>query len=134
MDPVTLITTALVAGGVAGISGAASSAVQDSYQALCDAVRRKLSGGQGEMEEQQARVDVLDAYLTDPVGHHDDLVRTLATTHADRDADLADAARAVLVLTHPGTRSDQRTYTVDARHVQGLVVGDGGQQTNHFSG
>ncbi|MEU8990448.1 hypothetical protein AB0C98_29135 [Streptomyces sp. NPDC048558] len=70
-----MIATALVAGGVAGISSAASSAVQDSYQALCGAVRRKLSGGQDEMEDQQARVDVLDAYLTNPVGHHEDLVR-----------------------------------------------------------
>ncbi|WP_406123866.1 hypothetical protein OHQ89_17080 [Streptomyces canus] len=95
MDPVTLVTTALVAGGAAGVSGTASRAAQDSYQALIDAVRRKISGGP---EEDQARPEVLDAYLADPVGHYERLVRTLVAAHADRDAGLADAARAIFVL------------------------------------
>ncbi|MFE9023880.1 hypothetical protein ACFYNL_35670 [Streptomyces sp. NPDC007808] len=134
MDPVTLVTTALVAGGVAGISGAASSAVQGSYQALCGAVRRKLSGGEDGPEGQQERAEVLDAYLTNPVGHHEGLVRALVAAHADRDPELADAARAVLVLTHPGVQADQRTLHVDARHAQGFIAGDHARQTNHFSG
>ncbi|MER6494502.1 hypothetical protein [Streptomyces griseorubiginosus] len=133
MDPVTLVTTALVAGGAAGISGTASRAVQDSYQALIDAVRRKISGV---AEEQQARPEVLDAYLADPVGHYERLVCALVAAHADRDTSLADAARAIFALTHPGERSHRPTYnTIDARHAQGLVVGNGHvEQTNHFSG
>ncbi len=130
MDPVTVVVTALVAGGAAGVSNTASTVVQDAYQALCGAVRRRLAGGRS---ERGSDTEVLDAYLQDPVGQHGRLVDALTMAGAGRDLDLIEAARQVFALTHPGSKHASGKYTVDLREAQGVVVGDGGTQTNTFS-
>lgn len=142
MEPVTLIVTALVAGAAAGVSNTASMAVQDSFQALYDAARRRLVGGgraadakpdSGEGVEPAADAVMLDAYLEDPVGQHGRLVQALAAAGAGQDTELIDAARQVFAVVLAGCRQGGRKYTVDAHDAKGIMISDRGTQTNTFS-
>jgi hypothetical protein len=130
MDPVTIVVTALVAGAAAGASNTASTAVQDAYKSLCGAVRRKLTGDRG---ERGPETEALDAYLQDPVGQHNRLVDALTAAGAGQDLDLIEAAGRVFTLTHPDSKQTVSKYTVDLREAKGVMVGDGGTQTNTFS-
>jgi len=120
VEPTTLVMTALLAGAMAGVSGTASTAVQDAYQALIAAVRRRIG------DHDRAPTPILEAYAHDPVAHYGRLAELLA----DPDPELAATATRLFQLTHPRPASKYAVAVVDSRGVQ---VGDGNQQTNMFS-
>ncbi|GIG92716.1 hypothetical protein [Plantactinospora endophytica] len=130
MDPIAIVVTALVAGAAAGVSGAASSAVQDAYTGLCEVVRNRLGSGRG---GHGRPAEIVDAYRSDPVGQHDRMVAALTTAGADQDRALAEAALRVLALTFPGSADTVARYAVDLRDARGVYVGDHGTQHNTFS-
>ncbi|MDG4789174.1 hypothetical protein O7626_25125 [Micromonospora sp. WMMD1102] len=130
MDPITVVVTALVAGAAAGVSGAASTAVQDAYTGLVALVRRRLGGGHG---DDGPGAEIVDAYRADPVGQYGRLVAELTTAGAGHDRDLAEAALRVLALTFPASGESAARYTTDLRGAQGVYLGDHGTQTNTFS-
>ena len=103
---------ALAAGASAGLTGSASTAVQDAYKGLRDALRRRLAG-RPEAE------GALDAEEVDPNVWQARLGEDIVASGADRDDDVLDSARRLLELIDPGAR-----YTVDAHSASGVEVGD----------
>lgn len=128
MDPVTLIVAALGAGATAGLSGTTSTAIQDAYGGLRDAIRRRLS--RDERSGEQA-VAVLDAHATDPEAERDRMTETLAASGVSADAEVVAAARGLLAMVDPaGDRGGK--YIVDASQAKGVYIGDYGTQHNTF--
>ncbi|WP_412752866.1 hypothetical protein [Krasilnikovia sp. M28-CT-15] len=122
--------TALLTGATAGLSGTATRAVQDAYQALCAAVQRRLAE-RGEHLESGG--ELLEAYVADPVGHYDALAGSLATADAGDDPRLREAAGDMFALTYPASEQSVRKFTVTLHDARGVVVGDHSTQTNTFS-
>ncbi|MGI5243318.1 hypothetical protein [Dactylosporangium sp. CA-139066] len=115
-----LILTALMAGAAAGttagVTSAAQSAVLDAYTGLRDLLRRALT--------RQGRSDtVLDAVEAEPGTWQTELGDALTEAHADQNAQVLDAAQALLAAADPaGTASGK--YTVDASNATEVQVGD----------
>ena len=125
MDPITLIVTALATGAALGITDTAATAVTDAYANLKALVRNRLGGGQG------AEL-VLAKHEQAPETWQAPLMAELAEAGADRDHDLIVAARALLDLA--GQAGGQTAkYTVDAREVSGMQIGDRNRQSNVFN-
>jgi hypothetical protein len=125
MDPITLIVTALAAGAALGITDTASTAVKDAYADLKALVRKRLGG------RQDAEL-VLAKHEQAPETWREPLMAELAEAGADRDRDLTAAARALLDLA--GEAGGQTgKYTVDARGVSGMQIGDYNTQSNVFN-
>jgi hypothetical protein len=123
MDPGTLVAQALTAGVGAGLSGAASSAVADSYAALKQALVRRLAGRPGALE----RIELLERRPSGPAeGLAHDLVMAGAV-----DAEVVEHAQRLLALTAPNAGPRTR-YRVDLREARGVQVGDGNTQHNTF--
>ncbi|MEU8319761.1 hypothetical protein AB0C33_15470 [Nonomuraea sp. NPDC048881] len=125
MTGVELIAAALAAGAGAGVSGAASAAVEDAYAGLRDMLRRRLFG------RQQAE-HALDAEETEPGVWEARLGRDLTETGADQDEELLATAFALLSLVDRAGGASGR-YHVDARQAQGVQIGDQNTQHNTFS-
>ena len=124
MDPVTVIVSALGAGGALGLKDSASSAVKDAYAALKALAAKKLASRPG------ADV-VLARHEEDPGIWRAPLLDELEKAGADRDDDLLAAAQALLALAdEAGTREGR--YVVDARGSQGVVIGDHNNVHNVF--
>jgi hypothetical protein len=122
---VEIIVAALAAGATAGVTNTASSAVQDAYTGLRDALRRRLRG-RGRAEE------ALDAQETDTGVWQARVGEDLTDSGADRDDDVLAAAQRLLALVDSaGTRAGK--YTVDLRDAKGVQVGDHNTQHNTFS-
>ncbi|MCG7523386.1 hypothetical protein MHW47_02855 [Streptomyces sp. OfavH-34-F] len=124
MEPVLVIASALAAGAGVGASNVASAAVQDSYAALRDAVRRRFSGRRDAEE-------ALAGHEEDPETWQDRLTACLAEAGAAEDAELLAAAEDVLRLAGRGSGEAGRTV-VDLRDARGVQVGDGNVQHNTF--
>ncbi|MEV4345218.1 hypothetical protein AB0J83_12145 [Actinoplanes sp. NPDC049596] len=117
MTGLELIVTALAAGASAGVSGAATQAVQDSYAQLKALLGRALKRGEIEtLEAEQAAPGVWRAKLEGPV----------TEAGADRDEQVLAAARDLLDAVAPGR------YQVQITDSRGVQVGDHNHQTNHF--
>lgn len=117
MGELELITAALAAGGGAGVTAAASSAVQDAYTGLKNLLKHRLAGRSGTGE-------VLEANEADPGVWQARLGADLTATGAHQDRDVQAAALLLLGLVDPdGARSGR--YTVDAGGASGVRVGDG---------
>lgn len=137
MDGVELILAALAAGGAAGVSDAAGSAVRDAYTGLRELLRRRLGQAPVPAErdpdaEPDPGADPGAAVGTaTPTAADTWQVRLrgeLTTSGADRDEDVLAAARTLLALLDtPGK------YAVDAREAKGVQIGDHNTQTNTFS-
>jgi hypothetical protein len=124
MDPITLIVTALAVGAAQGLKDSASSAVRDAYAALKSLVKSRLAG--------RPNAEVLLARHEEaPETWQAPLMAELSEAGADRDADLATAAQALMNLVdEAGTRAGR--YAVDARRAQGVQIGDHTRQENVF--
>jgi hypothetical protein len=124
MDPVELILTALAAGVTSGVTQAASSAVQDAYNALRALVRKRLAG-------RPKAEFVLAEHANAPDTWRAPLAAELAEAGADRDADLVAAAQALMNLLDAAAARAGK-YTVDVRDAYGVQVGDRNRQENVF--
>ncbi|MBW8800978.1 MAG: hypothetical protein JF597_47735 [Streptomyces sp.] len=123
MDPGTLVAQALTAGVGAGLSGAASSAVADSYAVLKQALVRRLAGRPGALE----RIELLERRPSGPAeGLAHDLVMAGAV-----DAEIVEHAQRLLALIGADAGPRAR-YRVDLREARGVQVGDGNTQHNTF--
>ncbi|MEV5498393.1 hypothetical protein AB0M50_23635 [Nonomuraea fuscirosea] len=124
MTAVELIVAALTAGASAGVTASASTAVQDAYAGLRDAVRRRLAGDQDALAE-------LDQDAQDRPDGPERLTAALEAAGADRDPEILQAARDLLALVrapHAGPRP-----TVVLHEAKGVQIGDGNTQTNTFT-
>ncbi|MFE3520874.1 hypothetical protein ACFXOD_04635 [Streptomyces sp. NPDC059161] len=120
MSGVELVVAALTAGASAGLTDTASSAVRDAYDALRQAVRRRLG----------ADARILEAQESEPALWQAELTTVLAQADADRDQEVVAAAEALLreLGRHPSAAN-----VVDARDAKGVQIGDGNTQTNTFN-
>lgn len=124
MTAVELIVAALTAYASAGVTASASTAVQDAYAGLRDAVRRRLGGDQDALAE-------LDQDAQDRPDGPERLTAALEAAGADRDPEILQAARDLLALVrapHAGPRP-----TVVLHEAKGVQIGDGNTQTNTFT-
>lgn len=124
MDPLTIITTALIAGAAAGGRDAASTAVGDAYAALRD----RLTSG----SDDSGTVAVIEANEAAPGGNVGELEHTVGRRGAVDDDELRSAAEAVLSRL-PSDRVDDARSRVDLRNAQGVQVGNHGTQHNTFT-
>jgi hypothetical protein len=115
MDPITLIVTALATGASSGLTGAASDAVKDAYQALHTKVRGLLSRRPG------GEV-VLDQHGEDPETWDRPLRKQLA--EAGIDSEVVELARRLLSAVDPqGSNAGKYQVSVGG-NAQGTVIGD----------
>jgi hypothetical protein len=124
MDPVSIVVTALAAGAAAGISGAATTAVTDAYQALKGLVLGRLrSAGVAEEEVQQLIGD-------DTSGRGIDTPSlSAALTRVGVDESTVQAAQQLLEL----LETQAGKFVINAPDARGLIVGDQNTQHNTFS-
>jgi hypothetical protein len=120
-----LIVTALAAGASAGVSGAATQAVQDSYAQLKALLRRALEG----REDVAAEIETLDAEQAASGAWRIRLGGPVAESGAADDQDVLAAARQLL---DAAERADAGRYQVEIHNSRGSQVGDHNQQINHF--
>lgn len=124
MDPVTLIVTALGAGTASAIQDEASAAAKDAYVRLRALVAKRFAG-------RPAAELVLSRHEADPSTWDKPLAAELSAVAAEQDADLVDAAKALLSLVdRAGARAGK--YAVTIQNSQGVQIGDGNTQTNTF--
>ncbi|MFF7602616.1 hypothetical protein [Streptomyces mirabilis] len=90
MTEVELVAAALATGAAAGLTDTARGTVLDLHAGLREALRRRLSGGDG------YGVRVLDAYETDPDVWRARLLRVMTDSGVDADLEILTAARSVL--------------------------------------
>jgi hypothetical protein len=124
MDPVTVLVAALIAGTSAGVSTTASTAVQDSYASLRDAVRRRLAGDPipAEVTDEIAiagRLTAIEAALADPSGRRGQLEAMLTNAGISEDDELVKLAVRLLSPT-----AGVNVTTIG--NVTGMMVGDHG--------
>jgi hypothetical protein len=123
VDPATLVVQALATGAAAGLRGAASAAVAESYQVLRGALAGRLS-------DRPHALQHLRLLERQPTASAEHLVHDLVVTGAV-DTHLVECARRLLALVEAaGTRAE--TGSMDLRGAQGLQVGNGNTQHNTF--
>jgi hypothetical protein len=124
MEPISLILAALLAGVVTGAGQSASSAVQDAYAGLRDALKRRLAA-------RPAAQDAVEQFTRDPDAWKGNLEVHLQQAGAGQDQAILAAAASVLRQVDPEGASKGK-YVVDLRGAAGVQVGDGSTQTNYF--
>lgn len=119
MDPVSLI----VSGLATGAAKAAGELIPDGYKGLKALIQRKFSGQPGaEM--------ALEGYEQDPTTFEAPLKQKLQEAQVDQDPEILEAARILVQQYKP-----QSSSTVNFQGpAQGVQIGDGGTQTNTFTG
>lgn len=116
MDPVSLIVAALAVGA----SNTVTTAVQDAYGVLRDALVRRLHRSPG--HDANATLRALEAQATE-AADHGSLRTQLTTAGVATDDQVLAAARAVLETVDPaGARVGK--YVIDLRDATGVQVGD----------
>ena len=130
MDPVTLIVTALAAGSSAG----AISALQDDVKAIVKAAYANLRGlARKRVAGQPGAELVLAEHEADPETWAAPLAKKLTEAGAADDANLVEAARALMELVDAaGTAAGK--YNVTIKDSTGVQVGDHNVQVNRFGG
>jgi hypothetical protein len=124
MDPVELIVAALATGAAGGAENVASAAVKDAYQELKQLVSLRFAG------KKTAKIAMAE-HETDPEAGRAPLMEALADTGADTDREVIAAAQRLLAMLD-APRNIGAKYAVTVSDSQGIQVGDGGFQTNHF--
>jgi hypothetical protein len=121
---VEIILAALLAGVATGAGKAATSAVQDAYKALRDALRRRLAD---KPDADQA----VDQYVNDPEAWEGNLKVQLKRAGVDTDREILDAAKLVMQSADPNWKPGGK-YIVTVTDAKGVQMGDGSTQTNNF--
>jgi hypothetical protein len=128
MEPVTLILAALAAGASAGALDAlkddAKEKARAAYAKVRGLVKMRVSGRpHGEL--------ALTEYDSAPQKWEGLLTAELTESGAAQDDDLLAAAKALMeLIDQPGAKSGK--YNVTMRDSQGVQIGDGNTQVNHF--
>ena len=128
MDPITLIVAALAAGAASGaldtVKDGAKAGVKAAYEKLRGLAKRRVAGDPlGEM--------VLTEHATAPEIYAAPLTAKLTEHGAAGDADLVDAAKALMELVD-GAGARAGKYNVTVKGSKGVQVGDGNIQVNRF--
>lgn len=123
MDPLTIITAALVAGAAAGGQDAASAAVRDAYTAVRDRIRRSVGEDLAE--------SVLDTNESDPGSNIAELSETLTRHGIDENTTVGEAAAALLAALPADQVRDARAR-IDLREARGVQFGNYNTQHNSF--
>lgn len=117
MDPITLIVTALIAGGAGGMQSAAGEAVKDAYAALKGMITRHF-GGKPEvtvaMDQAEQAPEVWTAPLKD----------ALTKAGADQVPEIVLAAQEVMKLAEPEAQRAGKYNVTITGNVQGMATGD----------
>jgi hypothetical protein len=125
LDPVTLITSALLGGASAGLKDTASQSVKDAYAALKGLIQRRFHG--------RYEVEVaLAQHETKPEVWAPTLREELAQVGADRDEGILEAARRLLALLDPAGTAGGKYRIEFTAPVQGPVTGDYNTVTQTF--
>lgn len=126
MIGVDIVVTALAAGAAAGLNGAATQAVQDTYSALRESLRRRLAGDENArhaLTAEQTESSVWEAELGD----------ALVAAGVHRDDHVLATARHLLALTRTAAPTSRtRPPALQLRDCQAVQVGDGNVQHNRF--
>lgn len=125
MDPVTLITSALIAGATTGLKNTTTQAVKDGYGGLRALIKRRF---QGRKEAQIA----LDQHGVKPEVWEPALRDELTQTGADQDEEILEAARSLMALVDPSGAAAGKYQVQFTGPVQGVVIGDHSQVTQTF--
>ncbi|MEO3929690.1 hypothetical protein ABGB07_38405 [Micromonosporaceae bacterium B7E4] len=125
MTGVELILAALAAGATAGLSGATSSAIGDSYNALKNSLVRRLVNRAGASR-------AIELHEVDPDIWRDHLSNDLIASGAANDGEILASAQQLLDALQADTASRSR-YRIDLSNAKGVQVGDHNTQTNTFS-
>lgn len=128
MDPITLIVTALAAGASAGAIDSLKDDVRESvnaaYKRMHYLAKRCFRGNAS------AEI-ILFEHGSDPATYEAPLAKKLAEAGACNDADLVEAARALMELVdREGAKSGK--YNVRIKGAKGVQVGDSNVQINKF--
>jgi hypothetical protein len=125
MDPVTLILTALTAGAAASVKDTASAAIKDSYTGLKALIQRKF---EGKPKAQAALID----YEEDPETYEKPLKKALIEIQLDQERDILEAAQNVMNFVQPQQAAMGKFAIQNTGNVQGQVIGDNANVTQHF--
>jgi hypothetical protein len=125
MDPITLILTALAAGAGAGVKDTASSAITDAYNGLKTLIQRKFG------DHQKTQTALID-YEEDPETYEKPLRKILTTHPFAQDDEIITAAQHLMTLIQPQQASMGKYNIQNAGTVQGQVIGDHANVTQHF--
>jgi hypothetical protein len=120
MTELELVADALIAGAAAGITGATSSAIQDTYNGFRESVRRHL------VARGSRHAEALDTAPPNPEAWRQQLLTALAASDVARDRQVIETAR--LLLAEFGSK-----VAFDNRGAQGIVIGNNNTQNNTFS-
>jgi hypothetical protein len=127
MDPITLITTALVAGAVAASKDVAAQAVKDAYAGLKALIVRKF-GAQSDAEDAMEAVEK----RPDSEARQAMLAEELAIAKAAEDAEVLKQAQALLDLLQKSQAVDTKRYiqqiqnSIVAQDIQNSTLAQGG--------
>lgn len=117
MDPITVIVTALVAGGAAGLQSSAGDAIKDAYAGLKALISRHF-GSRPEVtvavEQVQESPEVWTAPLKD----------ALTKAGADQVPEIVRAAQEVMRLVEPEAAKAGKYNVTITGNVQGMATGD----------
>ena len=127
MDPVTLIVAALVIGAAAGLQDTATAAVKDAYSGLKSLIRSRFGHHDQAIEEQLAAVDQKPG--TDPAP----LAEKLRSVRAGDDAELVQAAQALLEKADPDGKWRQQIQNIIISNSKGVVGNNPGTVTMNFN-
>ena|ERR1700722_1494489 len=117
MDPITLIVTALVAGGAAGLQNAAGDAIKDAYAGLKALITRRL-GVKPEVTVAIEQAAQFPAVWAEP------LKDALTRARADQVPEIVQAALELMKLVEPeAVRAGKYNVTITG-NVQGMATGD----------
>jgi hypothetical protein len=125
MEPISLILAALLAGAAKGVGKTAAKAVEDAYNGLRDALKRRLA-------DKPAAQDAVEQYAAAPEDWQGNLELHLRQAKADQDQAVLDAASSLLRLTDPAGASTGK-YNVNLAGAQGVQLGDHNRQSNVFN-
>jgi hypothetical protein len=125
LDPVTLITSALLSGASAGLKDSATQSVKDGYAGLKALIHQRFHG-RNEAEVALAQHEVKPEVWAPA------LREELGKTGADRDEDILQAARHLMALLDPAGSVTGKYRIEFTGPVQGVVIGDSAQVTQTF--
>jgi hypothetical protein len=125
MDPITAVLAALAAGATAAAQQTAGAAIKDAYEGIKGLLKKRFAG-------KAMAIAAVDAHAADPAAAESVLRPALVAKAADHDAELLDAARALLKLADVDGSIARRYSLHIAGDVQGLVQGDHATVTMSF--
>jgi hypothetical protein len=117
LDPVTLITSALLGGASAGLKDTATQSVKDAYTGLKRLIQHRFHGrkeAEVALAQHEAKPDVWAPAFREE----------LAQAGADRDEEILEAALRLMALVDPAGSAAGKYHIEFTAPVQGPITGD----------